>query len=62
VVNISLISSTYFMWNMVLYMRGCRFIHPNQTGLLKKNHTLTDLVNSMLDTAGLAMAWCGRIY
>jgi hypothetical protein len=25
----------------------------------RKNHTLTDLVNSMLDTAGLSKAWWG---
>ena len=26
----------------------------------KKNHTLTDLVNAMLDTVGLFKAWWGR--
>jgi hypothetical protein len=36
VVNISLMSSTYSMWNMVLYIRGCRLIRPNQTALSKK--------------------------
>jgi hypothetical protein len=36
VVNISLISSTYSMRNMVLYMRGRRPIHPNQMGLPKE--------------------------
>ena len=28
----------------------------------RKNHTLTDLVNSMLDTARLLKAWWGRLY
>jgi transposase InsO family protein len=28
----------------------------------RKNCTLTDLVNSMLDTAGLSKAWWGRLY
>jgi len=28
----------------------------------RKNRTLTDLVNAMLDTAGLSKAWWGRLY
>jgi hypothetical protein len=28
----------------------------------RKNHTLTDLVNSMLETVGLSKAWWGRFY
>jgi transposase InsO family protein len=28
----------------------------------RKNHTFTDLVNSMLDTAGLSKAWWRRLY
>jgi hypothetical protein len=36
VVNISLMSSTYSVWNMVLYTRGRRHIHPNQMRLLKE--------------------------
>jgi transposase InsO family protein len=28
----------------------------------RKNHTLTDLVNSMLDTVGLSKAWWGQFY
>jgi transposase InsO family protein len=28
----------------------------------RKNHTLTDLVNSMLKTVGLSKAWWGRLY
>jgi transposase InsO family protein len=27
-----------------------------------KNHTLTDLVNFMLDTTGLSKAWWGQLY
>jgi hypothetical protein len=36
VVNISLMSSAYSVRNMVLYMRECYPIHPNQMGLLKE--------------------------
>jgi transposase InsO family protein len=33
---------------------------PQSNGVAKrKNHTLTDLVNSILDTAGLSKAWWG---
>jgi hypothetical protein len=39
VVNISLMSSAYSVRNMVLYMRGCYPIHPNQMGLLKERIT-----------------------
>ena len=28
----------------------------------RKNRTLTDLVNAMLNTAGLSKAWWGRLY
>jgi transposase InsO family protein len=28
----------------------------------RKNHTLIDLVYTMLDTAGLSKAWWGRLY
>jgi transposase InsO family protein len=36
---------------------------PQSNGVVKKkNRTLTDLVNSMLDTAGLSKAWWGRLY
>jgi hypothetical protein len=34
-VNISLMSSTYYVQNMVLYTRGHHPIRPNQTGLPK---------------------------
>jgi hypothetical protein len=58
--NISIIILNYSVRNMVLYIRGCHPIHPNEMGFpKKKNHTLTDLVNAMLDTAGLSKAWCG---
>jgi hypothetical protein len=36
VVNISLISSTYSVQNMVLYIRGRRPIRSNKTGLSKE--------------------------
>jgi transposase InsO family protein len=36
---------------------------PQSNGVAeRKNHTLTDLVNSMLDTARLSKAWWGRFY
>jgi transposase InsO family protein len=35
---------------------------PQSNGVTeRKNHTLTDLVNSMLDTVGLSKAWGGFI-
>lgn len=35
---------------------------PQSNGIAeRKNHTLTDLVNSMLATAGLSKAWWGRL-
>jgi transposase InsO family protein len=36
---------------------------PQSNGVAeRKNRTLTDLVNSMLGTAGLSKAWWGRLY
>ena len=36
---------------------------PQSNGVAeRKNHTLTDLVNAMLDTAGLSKEWWGRLY
>jgi transposase InsO family protein len=36
---------------------------PQLNGVIKrKNRTLTDLVNFMLDTVGLSKAWWGRFY
>ena len=36
---------------------------PESNGIAeRKNRTVTDLVNSMLDTAGLSKAWWGRLY
>jgi transposase InsO family protein len=36
---------------------------PQSNGVAKrKNRTLTDLVNSMLDNTGLSKAWWGRLY
>jgi transposase InsO family protein len=35
---------------------------PQSNGVAeRKNRTLSDLVNSMLDTAGLSKAWWGRL-
>jgi hypothetical protein len=41
-------------------MRGHLPIHPNQTVAERKNRTLSDLVNAMLDTAGLSKARWGE--
>jgi transposase InsO family protein len=36
---------------------------PESNGIAeRKNRMLTDLVNAILDTAGLSKAWCGRLY
>jgi transposase InsO family protein len=36
---------------------------PQSNGVAeRKNRTLTDLVNSMLETAGLSKAWWGQLY
>jgi transposase InsO family protein len=36
---------------------------PHSNGVAeRKNHTLTDLLNSMLDTTELSKAWWGRLY
>jgi transposase InsO family protein len=36
---------------------------PQSNGVAeRKNHILTDLVNSMLETTGLSKAWWGRLY
>jgi hypothetical protein len=36
---------------------------PQSNGVVeRKNHTLSELVNSILDTAGLSKAWRGRLY
>jgi hypothetical protein len=41
----------------IIYKRTLPY-SPQSNGVAKrKNHTLTDLVNSMLDTAGLSKAW-----
>jgi transposase InsO family protein len=36
---------------------------PQSNGVIeRKNHTLTDLVNYMLDITGLSKAWWGQLY
>jgi hypothetical protein len=49
-----------FVWNMVLFMTGQRHTHHNPMGLQRENHTLTDLVNAMLETSGLSKEWWGE--
>ena len=56
----SQIYSLHSARNMVLFMRTppCS---PQLNGIAeRKNRTLTDLVNAMLDTAGLSKEWWGE--
>jgi hypothetical protein len=42
-------------------MRGCRHTHHNPIGVAeRKNFTLTNLVNAMLETSGLSNEWWGE--
>ena len=59
VASTSQIYSLHSARNMVLFMRGRLPIHLSQMAE-RKNHTLTDLVNAMLDTAGLSKEWWGE--
>jgi transposase InsO family protein len=60
----------YFSNELDLFCAEHSIIHertppysPQSNGVAeRKSHTLTDLVNSMLDTAGLSKAWWGRLY
>jgi hypothetical protein len=45
----------------ITYERMPSYSPPIKWGC-QKNRTLIDLVNSMLNTAGLSKAWCGRLY
>jgi len=46
---------------MELFMRGHRHIHHNVNGVAERtNRTLTELVNAMLETAGLSKEWWGE--
>jgi hypothetical protein len=57
--NISLVNFLNSVWNIVLFIRGHRHTHYNLMELPKerKNCTLTELVNVMLDTVGLSKEW-----
>jgi transposase InsO family protein len=46
----------------VIHERTPSYSSQSNGVLERKNHMLTDLVNSMLDTAGLSKAWWGRLY
>jgi transposase InsO family protein len=46
----------------VIHERTPPYSSQSNEVLERKNRTLTDLVNSMLDTAGLSKAWWGRLY
>jgi hypothetical protein len=51
-----------FVWNMVLFMRGHRHTHHKSIGVAeRKNRTLIDLVNAMLETSGLSKEWWGEV-
>jgi transposase InsO family protein len=60
----------YYSNEFNLFYAGHGIIHertppysPQSNGVAKrKNHALTDMVNSMLDTARLSKAWWGRLY
>jgi transposase InsO family protein len=60
----------YFSNELDLFCAEHSIIHertppysPQSNGVAeRKSHTLTDLVNSMLDTAGLSKAWWGWLY
>jgi transposase InsO family protein len=62
--------SEYFSNEFDLFCAEYGIIHemtlpysPQSNGVdERKNHTLTDLVNSMLETAGLSKAWWGQLY
>jgi transposase InsO family protein len=46
----------------IIYERTLPYL-PQLNGVAEiKNHTLTDLINSMLDTTGLSKAWWGCLY
>jgi hypothetical protein len=55
--NIFRVIFLIFVWNMVLFMRTPPYL-PQSNGVAKrKDHTLTDLVNTMLETSGLSKEW-----
>jgi transposase InsO family protein len=46
----------------IIYERTAPY-SPESNGIAKrKDHTLIDLVNAMLDTASLSKAWWGKLY
>jgi transposase InsO family protein len=59
----------YFSNLFTLFCEEHRIIHertppysPQSNGIVeRKNHTLTDLVNAMLDTSGLSKEWWGEV-
>jgi transposase InsO family protein len=63
-------SGEYFSNEFDLFCAEHGIIHertppysPQSNGVVeRKNRTLTDLVNSMLETAVLSKAWWGRLY
>jgi hypothetical protein len=51
-------TTTYFLHQVVVIYERTLPYSPQSNGVVKrKNRTLTDLVNSMLYTAGLSKAW-----
>ena len=63
------VESTSLM-SLILFCAEHGIIHentppysPQSNGVAeRKNRTLTDLVNAMLDVSGLSKAWWGRLY
>jgi transposase InsO family protein len=46
----------------IIYERTSPYLLQSNEVVKRKNHTLTDLVNIMLDTAGLSKEWWRRLY
>jgi hypothetical protein len=58
VVNIFLILFDEFcVEHGIIHERSAPYSSESNKIAERKNHTLTDLVNAMLDTAGLSKAW-----
>ena len=65
-----IVVESIFPTNLILFCAEHGIIHertppysPQSNGVAeRKNRTLTDLVNAMLDTSGLSKEWWGRLY
>jgi hypothetical protein len=62
VASISLMCSTFYVEHDIIHERTPPY-SPQLNGVAeRKNRTKTDLINFMLDTAGLSKAWWGWLY